>query len=130
MLFTYSKKILDKIKKIIIINPMQSSINNKRKDTMSNYTETMIAKISAAQPLDLEKAKALASDFGLSHRSVISKAKSLGLDYIAQPKRVASKRTGPTKAETLGAIRKALALPDREGDLTKAELDSVLESIA
>ena len=97
---------------------------------MSNYTENMIAKISAAQPLDLEKAKALASDFGLSHRSVISKAKSLGLDYIAQPKRVASKRTGPTKAETLGAIRKALALPDREGDLTKAELDSVLESIA
>ena len=109
---------------------MQSSITLKGKDTMSNYTEQMIAKISAAQPLDLEKAKALASDFGLSHRSVISKAKSLGLDYIAQPKRVASKRTGPTKAETLGAIRKALALPDREGDLTKAELDSVLESIA
>ena len=130
MIFTYSKSVFDKIKKIIIINPMQSSINNKRKDTMSNYTEQMIAKISAAQPLDLEKAKALASDFGLSHRSVISKAKSLGLDYISQPKRVASKRTGPTKADVLTGIRSALSLADREGDLTKAELDSVLESIA
>ena len=97
---------------------------------MSNYTEQMIAKISAAQPLDLEKAKALASDFGLSHRSVISKAKSLGFEYISQPKRVASKRTGPTKADILTGIRSALSLADREGDLTKDELVSVLEHIA
>jgi len=96
---------------------------------MSNYTETMISKIKAAQPLNLDKAKALASDFGLSHRSVISKAKSLGVAYESQPKRVASKRVGPTKADTLGAIRKALSLPDREGDLTKAELESVLENL-
>ena len=130
MLFTYSKKILDKIKKIIIINPMQSSIHNKRKDTMSNFTENMVAKMVAAQPLDLGKAKSLAGDFGLGHRAVISKAKSLGLNYIPQAKRVASKRKDPTKAETLDAIRQALSLPDREGDLTKAELDSVLESIA
>lgn len=97
---------------------------------MSDYTPAMIAKLQAAAPLNLDKAKDLASDFGLSHRSVISKAKHLGLEYVAQPKRVASKRVGPTKADTLGAIRKALALPDREGDLTKAELESVLESIA
>ena len=97
---------------------------------MSNYTEQMISKISAAQPLDLEKAKALASDFGLSHRSVISKAKSLGFEYISQPKRVASKRTGPTKTDLLGEIRRSLALPERDGDLTKAELSNVLEHIA
>ena len=96
---------------------------------MSNYTETMIAKLHASAPLNLDKAKALASDFGLSHRSVISKAKSLGVAYEAQPKRVASKNVGPTKADINGAIRKALALPDREGDLTKAELESVLESL-
>ena len=97
---------------------------------MSNYTETMIAKLRASAPLNLDKAKALASDFGLSHRSVISKAKSLGVAYESQPKRVASKNVGPTKADTLAAIRKALALPDREGDLTKAELESVLESLS
>ena len=38
---------------------------------MSNYTPAMIAKLQAASPLDLAKAKALASDFGnVSHRSV------------------------------------------------------------
>ena len=132
MIFAYSKSVFDKIKKIIIINPMQSSINNKRKDNMSNYTEQMIAKISAAQPLDLEKAKALASDFGgvITHRSVISKAKSLGFEYIAQPKRVASKRTGPTKADILTGIRSALSLADREGDLTKDELVTVFEHLS
>ena len=96
---------------------------------MSNYTEKMVATLRDAQPLNLAKAKDLAADFGLSHRSVISKAKSLGLEYVAAPKRVASKANGSTKAETLAAIRKALALPAREGDLTKAELESVFESI-
>jgi hypothetical protein len=43
---------------------------------------------------------------------------------------VASKRTGPTKADILTGIRSALALADREGDLTKDELVSVLEHIA
>ena len=96
---------------------------------MSNYTPEMVAKLGAAQPLNLAKAKEFAADFGLSHRSIISKAKSLGLEYQAAAKRVASKRVDPTKAEYLGAIRKALALPEREGDLTKAELCSVLENI-
>ena len=97
---------------------------------MSNYTEKMVAELRNATPLNLEKAKAFASDWGLSHRSIISKAKSLGLDYESQPKRVASKRVGPTKADILDGIRKALTLPDREGDLTKAELSAVLASIA
>ena len=96
---------------------------------MSNYTEKMVATLRDSQPLNLAKAKDLAADFGLSHRSVISKAKSLGLEYVAAPKRAASKANASTKAETLAAIRKALALPAREGDLTKAELESVFESI-
>ena len=97
---------------------------------MSNYTDSMVAKIKAAAPLNIETAKELASDFGVSHRSVISKAKHLGVEYVKAQRAPASKRVGPTKADTLGAIRKALALPEREGDLTKAELESVLESIA
>lgn len=96
---------------------------------MSQYTETMIAKLRAAAPLNLAVAKDLAADFGLSHRSVISKAKSLGLEYVkASPKAKAVKQ--PTKAEMVAAIRAAVALPDREGDLTKAELVSVLEHLA
>ena len=97
---------------------------------MSNYTDNMVAAIRAAAPLTLEKAKALASDFGsVSHRSVISKAKSLGVEYVkATP--AARKERGPTKADYLREIRTALALPDREGDFTKAELMTVLANIA
>ena len=96
---------------------------------MSNYTPAMIAKLQAAAPLNLEIAKDLAADFGVSHRSVISKAKHLGLEYVkASPKAKIAK--GITKAELTDAIRRAVALPDREGDLTKAELSAVLEHLA
>lgn len=103
---------------------------------MSDYTPEMVAAIQTASPLTFEKAQELANSdafvrAGKGHRSVIAKAKSLGVDYIPKAKPAkASKDNGPTKAETLGAIRAALALPHREGDLTKAELESVLESIA
>ena len=96
---------------------------------MSNYTPAMIAKLQAAAPLNLEIAKDLAADFGVSHRSVISKAKHLGLEYVkASPKAKVAK--GISKAELTDAIRRAVALPDREGDLTKAELSAVLEHLA
>ena len=95
---------------------------------MSNYTPAMVAAIEAAAPLNLDKAKALAADFGLSHRSVISKAKSLEEEYVAQV-RTAAKRDSVTKNDILRGIREGLSLGDREGDLTKAELVAVLEQI-
>lgn len=96
---------------------------------MSNYTEPMIAAMRKAAPLNLEIAKNLAADFGISHRSVISKAKSLGLEYVkASPK--AKVAQGITKAELTDAIRKAVALPDRSGDLTKDELSAILSNLA
>jgi len=95
---------------------------------MSNYTPKMVAALEAAAPLNLEIAKDLAADFGVSHRSVISKAKHLGLEYVkASPKARVAK--GITKAELTDAIRQAVALPDRAGDLTKAELDVVLSNL-
>jgi hypothetical protein len=96
---------------------------------MSNYTPKMVAALEAAAPLNLEIAKDLAADFGISHRSVISKAKSLGLEYVkASPKARGAK--GITKAELADAIRKAVALPDRSGDLTKDELSAILSNLA
>ena len=95
---------------------------------MSNYTPAMVAKLQGAAPLNLEIAKDLAAEFGVSHRSVISKAKHLGLEYVkAAPK---AKAIGATKAELTDAIRKAVALPDRSGDLTKDELSVVLSNLA
>ena len=77
---------------------------------MSNYTPAMIAKIQEAAPLDLAKAKALASDFGnVSHRSVISKAKHLGLDYVPATK--AAKTLRASKADVVSAIAKGLDMP-------------------
>jgi len=98
-------------------------------DIMSNYTPKMIEQIKAAAPLNIEKARALAADFGLSHRSVISKAKHLDVEYTPAIRKAASKPAGPTKAETLAAIRKALSLPERSGDFTKAELVVIAENI-
>ena len=100
---------------------------------MSNYTPAMIAKLQAAAPLDLAKAKALASDFGnVSHRSVISKAKHLGLDYVVTAK--AAKKIRSSKADTVAAIAKAVALnPDDLDGLALAKgsaLDTLLAHLA
>ena len=73
---------------------------------MSNYTPAMIAKLQGAAPLNLAKAKDLAADFGLSHRSVISKAKHLGLDYVVAPKTVKVSRS-----DLVAAIAKGLDMP-------------------
>lgn len=98
---------------------------------MSAYTTNMVAELTKNAPLNLGKAKAFAEKYpAVTYRSVIAKAKSLGLEYEkAAPVARKAKADEPTKAETLGAIRKALALPEREGDLTKSELVSVLESL-
>jgi hypothetical protein len=96
-----------------------------------DYTPQMINHMRAAQPLNLEKCKAIASDFGTSHHSVITKARFEGFDYVpAVSKPTATKRVGPTKAEILGAIRKSLSLSERLGDLTKSELNTVLEHLS
>jgi len=103
---------------------------------MSDYTPEMVAAITKAAPLTFEKAQEIAasdmfSRAGKGHRSVIAKAKSLGVEYIAKAKPAKkSVDNGPTKAATLSAIRAALALPEREGDLTKAELSAILSNIA
>ena len=97
---------------------------------MSAYTKTEVATIVAATPLTFEMAQKIALEIGKSHRSVIAKAKSLGVDYIPKSKPIAKASNEPTKAAVLLAIRTSLALPAREGDLTKAELSAILMSLA
>lgn len=98
---------------------------------MSAYTTNMVAELIRNEPLNLGKAKAFAEKYpAVTYRSVIAKVKSLGLAYEkAAPVARKEKSDEATKAQTLGAIRKALALPEREGDLTKSELVSVLENL-
>ena len=94
------------------------------------YTTKMIEQIENAQPLNLEKAKALASDLGVTYRSIISKAKQMGFEYVAKaPAMKKDKSNEPTKADILTNIRSACNLAEREGDLTKAELSEILKKL-
>ena len=99
---------------------------------MSNYTKEMESAIRAQAPLNLAKAKMLAEQFAsVSHRSVISKAQSMGVEYVKASAAARSPRQAETtKADILAEIRRAVALADREGDLTKAELSTILMAIA
>ena len=94
---------------------------------MSNYTQAMVAKLQAAAPLNLAKAKDLAADFGLSHRSVISKAKHLGLGYDVAPK--AAKKIRASKADTVDAIAKAIAVDPADLDGLALAKGSALDAL-
>ena len=125
------KTMFDFIKRWVYNPPCTTKKLNLKKSDQNMYTEQMTAKIIAASPLNLDKAHALASEFGtVTYRSVISKAKSLGVEYIKKaPAAKTAKDTGPTKAALLLEIRKTLELSDREGDLTKIELQTILTAL-
>ena len=100
---------------------------------MSNYTPAMIAKLQAAAPLNLAVAKDLAADFGnVSPRSIIAKAKYLGLDYVVANK--AAKKIRVTRADTVAAIAKAVDMPvdDLDGlaDAKASALNNLLMNIS
>jgi hypothetical protein len=89
----------------------------------------MVAELSNNAPFDYGKAKIFAERHNLTVRSVISKVKSLGLEYVKAVPAPKKAVQGPTKAQVLAEIRAKLALPNREGDLTKAELEAILSSL-
>ena len=130
MLFRYIKR-LDIYRKTCKILPMQSSITLKEIETMSNYTETEAQAIIDSAPLDFNSAQALAKKIGKPYRSVISKAKSLGVDYVSK---TATKKRGPNKDLLVDAIAKALniesALIEGLERATAKSLDRLLEHLA
>ena len=71
-----------------------------------NNTIDQISALEAAQPLNQEKAVALAETLGKTSRSIIAKAKSLGLDYEVKVK--PAKRVAASKADLVKAIEKAV----------------------
>ena len=74
---------------------------------MSKYPPTMIEKMRAAQPLNYAKAQTFASEFGVSYRSIIAKALSLGLTY-EKVEVATSSISRPTKAELVREIEQSL----------------------
>jgi len=96
---------------------------------MSNYTPTRVEALRNAQPLNLEKAQSFSSEWGMSYRSIIAKALSLGLTY--EKKAVVSSSSKPTKRDMVAEIEKALdadSLSGLEGASMRS-LESLLMSI-
>jgi hypothetical protein len=91
----------------------------------SVYTQAMCEKMATVQPLNAEICSTLAQEFGLTQRSVIAKAKSLGLDYTVKAK-PARKKQAPSKADVVQAIAKAVDCEVSEIDgLVKAPMVSL-----
>ena len=96
---------------------------------MSSYTEKMVAQMMDSAPITRTVADSLAADFGLSVRSVISKAVLLGLYQKPEAKKASAKST---KKELVEAIEKALQgekLDGLEGATTRS-LSALLMSIS
>ena len=75
-----------------------------------NYTAEQIAVLENAQPLNQAIAVELAEQLGKTSRSIIAKAKSLGLDYEVKVK--PAKRVAASKADLVNAIAKAVDADD------------------
>ena len=101
----------------------------------SVYTPEMVEVMTASQPLNAEVCSELAHTFGkgISQRSVIAKAKSLGLDYVVKAKPT-RKKVAPTKMDIVRAIEKGLDADAGSLDgLVKAtaqSLDALLSNIS
>jgi len=102
--------------------------------TISKYTQDMIDTMATQAPLNAEKAAAIAAmpDFKLVNvRSIIAKAKSLGIEYIAKPA-PAKKKAAPSKADMVAAICSATGADNLDGleKATGAALNKLLSSLA
>ena len=75
----------------------------------SVYTDQMVDLMRSRAPLNADLCRELAFEFGngITSRSVIAKAKSLGLDYIVKAKPARKKATA-TKMDLVNAIAKAV----------------------
>ena len=109
---------------------MKSNFNQRNGETlMSNYTNAMEQRIIDSAPVTRSVADTLAADFGLSVRSVISKAVLLKV-YEKPEAKIASAKS--TKKDLVSAIEKALDGESLEGleGASAASLSALLMSIS
>lgn len=94
-----------------------------------SYTDQEVTAIIDAAPLTFESAQVLANKLGKTHRSVISKAKQLGVEY--QPKVAPKKRpSGVTKAELVATISEKVGVDLTGLEMAKASaLEALLKAL-
>jgi len=127
----YFLKMLARIQKFVV-----QYFHTKTKQEikiMSNYTDNMVAEMEKIGSFNYDSAAAFAekySDAGISTRSVISKAKSLGLEYAP---RVVAKSSTPRvrKSDVVAQIAEQLgADADALSGLAKADMRSLNELVS
>jgi hypothetical protein len=96
-----------------------------------NYTPEMIAVLTAAAPINHEKAQALAVQLDRGVRSIIAKCKREGIEYISKPA-PAKKKAAPSKADLVAAICAATGADNLNGleKATGQALNNLLSSLA
>ena len=75
---------------------------------MSQYTESMVADLNRIGSFNYDSASQFAAEHNLSVRSVISKVKSLDLEYTPRPKPQASSEPRVRKADVVLQIAQAI----------------------
>ena len=99
--------------------------------TKPNYSPEMVQTLKDAQPIDFDKAQALAKQLNRNVRSIIAKVKREGLDYVSKPA-PAKKKAAPTKHDLVTAICKGLDIDSCDGleKATGVALDKLLQAIS
>ena len=88
-----------------------SQLFNTKKGNTNMYTKNQTAKLLAAAPITRDVAETFASEFGVSVRSVISKAVMLKIYQKADTRALSAK---PTRADLIQDIEERLRLPHGE----------------
>ena len=86
------------------------------------YTETQVNILKSKGTISFDEAQVFADQNGLSVRSVIAKAKSLGLTYIPKARPIAQPK-GRSKAEVIASIEAILKVSTPS--LSKANLNDL-----
>lgn len=93
---------------------------------MSAYTDSMVSELTKTGSFDYASAQAFAEKHNLSARSVISKVKSLGLDYTPKPKVASKGGDRVRKSDVVRAIASELGTDyDSLAGLAKADGQSL-----
>lgn len=100
------------------------------------YTQAQIDELKAVEGLDFEKAKVFGAKHGISPRSVVAKAKALGLDYKVKTKGGATatttkaKETVRRKSEVATSITELLDVTLKSLDkMTSEDLTTLEERV-
>jgi len=85
--------------------------------SLYHWDDVMIDRLKSMAPIDLQKAKKLAAEFGITQFSVIAKTKHLDLPYNPAPQKPKRERSKHTKFELVEMIEDKIGI-ERTGGVS------------